>query len=281
MAHLLEKHYSATEKQMNNKQVTLRNSTIDIAKGLGIILVVFGHNWVVLHEKGELFRVIFSFHVPLFFFLSGIFIKESSSLKHFVSSRFHSLLKPYFVILSLLGLVKVNFEFLKTGSIDSASGYFQGVLYGVGRTIDWVPLWFLPNLFIASFAALLFIKYVRVEWILWLCLPVILIIGVWVLGPADLPWSIDILPISLGFLLFGYLCKDFAQAMVFSWRLFLLALASFVALHYYFDETIDLNLRIYGDFAISTIQACLGIYLCVAIACILNSFEPIKRVGEF
>ncbi|MEO7862090.1 MAG: acyltransferase family protein [Nitrospirales bacterium] len=65
----------------------LRNKTVDIAKGLGILLVVFGHNWIVLHEKGELFRVIFSFHVPLFFFLSGIFFKETTSLFSLIRSR--------------------------------------------------------------------------------------------------------------------------------------------------------------------------------------------------
>ena len=38
-----------------------RNTTIDVAKGIGIILVVAGHNWSVLHPKGEVFRIIFSF----------------------------------------------------------------------------------------------------------------------------------------------------------------------------------------------------------------------------
>jgi fucose 4-O-acetylase-like acetyltransferase len=46
-----------------------RNATIDIARGIGIILVVLGHNWLVLEDKGELFRVIYSFHLPRLFFV--------------------------------------------------------------------------------------------------------------------------------------------------------------------------------------------------------------------
>lgn len=26
--------------------------------------VVFGHNWIALHDSGELFRIVFSFHMP-------------------------------------------------------------------------------------------------------------------------------------------------------------------------------------------------------------------------
>lgn len=29
---------------------------VDIARGLGIAAVVLGHNWIVLNDRGELFR---------------------------------------------------------------------------------------------------------------------------------------------------------------------------------------------------------------------------------
>ena len=40
---------------------------IDAAKGIGIILVVLGHIWLI--GPGQ--KIINSFHMPLFFFLSG------------------------------------------------------------------------------------------------------------------------------------------------------------------------------------------------------------------
>lgn len=55
---------------------------IDKAKGIGIILVVYGHvargifnAGIPMNEKsfGIIDSVIYSFHMPLFFFLSGFF----------------------------------------------------------------------------------------------------------------------------------------------------------------------------------------------------------------
>ncbi len=41
-----------------------RKAIVDIATGIGIILVVLGHNWVVENELKEVARIIFSFHMP-------------------------------------------------------------------------------------------------------------------------------------------------------------------------------------------------------------------------
>lgn len=46
-----------------------RDSVIDIAKGIGIFLVVFGHVPLPM----DLITPIYLFHMPLFFFLSGMF----------------------------------------------------------------------------------------------------------------------------------------------------------------------------------------------------------------
>jgi fucose 4-O-acetylase-like acetyltransferase len=50
-----------------------RNATIDILKGLGIILVVIGHSGC----PQPLGDFISSFHMPLFLIASGVFFKES------------------------------------------------------------------------------------------------------------------------------------------------------------------------------------------------------------
>lgn len=48
-------------------ETNIRNRSIDVLKGIGIILVVFNH---VSWGKG-VFTYIQSFHMPLFFVLSG------------------------------------------------------------------------------------------------------------------------------------------------------------------------------------------------------------------
>ena len=259
-----------------------RNSTLDITKGIGIILVVFGHNWAVLHEGGELFRVIFSFHMPLFLFLSGIFLRESDSLKIFLRLRINSLIKPYFVTLLLLGVAKFSIEAIKTKALPSKYyEYIEGILYATGRTIDWGPLWFLPHLFLASFATLLVIKFIQSSRVQLIILVLALACGVMILNPTDLPWSLDLVPISSSFILAGYIARCLVKEMTFDLIYFLVAITIFVSLHFFFDVTLDLNLRLYGELFISTLQAFSGIYLCLSLSVLLANCKVLNEVLSY
>lgn len=55
-----------------------RNSVIDIAKGIGIILVILGH---LVSYEDYISSYIFSFHMPLFFFITGYLTKDNSDWK--------------------------------------------------------------------------------------------------------------------------------------------------------------------------------------------------------
>ena len=102
---------------------TAHNNYITIAKALGIILMVIGHSGC----PQVLFRIIYLFHMPLFFFCSGIFYneisnKESASL--FLKKRIMGLYVP-FVKWSLLFLLFHNL-FLAVGIYNSEYGYEGG-----------------------------------------------------------------------------------------------------------------------------------------------------------
>jgi fucose 4-O-acetylase-like acetyltransferase len=68
------------------RAATSRVEWVDRAKGIGISLVVFGHVWRGLIQAGRmpstshtfLDSLVYAFHVPLFFFLSGMFLQRSS-----------------------------------------------------------------------------------------------------------------------------------------------------------------------------------------------------------
>ena len=53
-----------------------RKKYIDVLKGIGIFLVVFGHVTHIL----ELREYIWNFHMPLFFFISGFLFNSSKYL---------------------------------------------------------------------------------------------------------------------------------------------------------------------------------------------------------
>ena len=57
----------------------------DKAKGIGIILLVAGH---LFTHNSIPFALIFAFHMPLFFFISGIFFKPEASIKKLFFSYF-------------------------------------------------------------------------------------------------------------------------------------------------------------------------------------------------
>ncbi len=278
-----------------------RNVTIDIVKGLGIILVVLGHNsWVGSPDNAELSRVIFSFHVPLFFFLSGIFLRESDDLRSFLWSKADSLLKPYFVVLIFLGVLKLILSIAMNLVEAPTFQYILGVLWGNGITIPWPPLWFLSHLFISLSFSFFVLKLTKGMPILYLILIVLLmfLIGLsaislfwlpttFINAPVTfnslpgLPWGLDITLITSTFILAGYMLHDKIKNFNFNLNIFFVALVIFTSMHYYFDETIDLNMRSYGNSVISSIQAITGIYITISIAALLNRYKYGKKMLSY
>lgn len=94
-----------------------RITWIDYAKGIGIILVVLGHTLRGLRSSGILteeagFRFvdawIYSFHMPLFFLLSGLFAnrKINHGAVSFIRDKFATLAYPYLVWSTLQTLMQ-------------------------------------------------------------------------------------------------------------------------------------------------------------------------------
>ena len=271
-----------------------RNMHIDIAKGIGILLVVFGHNYLVSNHKGELFNIIFSFHVPLFFFLSGLFFNPSRSLSYTAVTKIDSILKPYFVTLFLLGFVYAVFKDINLPT------YIFGVIYGNGLNIYWIPMWFLTHLFaVTIFSWFVIYGFEKLELnktIRYMILCSLLIIGVrlvklfWIKDVLffghnytlpGLPFSIDILFITSFYFLIGYSLKGYFLNFNPSLSTNLLTLSAFIICHIYFDKTIDLNLRTYNGIILSTIEALSGIYLTLSISYLLQFRTIIARIFAY
>lgn len=68
-----------------------REKNIDIIKGILILLVVIGHSC-----DGIVHDIIFLFHMPLFFIISGLFIRKESLDRQYLKKRLSKMLVPYF-----------------------------------------------------------------------------------------------------------------------------------------------------------------------------------------
>ena len=81
----------------------IRDITFDIAKGIGIVLVVIGHyipdnapSWYI-----GFVSFVYHFHMPLFFMIAGFFYERSIKkigYWRFVRSKFERLMFPYFIL---------------------------------------------------------------------------------------------------------------------------------------------------------------------------------------
>lgn len=78
------------------------NTQLDILKGFAILLVVLGHSVQTFATKGQfdnylLFRIIYSFHMPLFMFLSGAAAAYSIRPMNFdlLKRKFYMLVIPF------------------------------------------------------------------------------------------------------------------------------------------------------------------------------------------
>lgn len=58
---------------------------IDILKGMGIILMILGH----MHFDDQIFgKIVYAFHMPLFFCISGYLYNRPEDSKHYVLKKY-------------------------------------------------------------------------------------------------------------------------------------------------------------------------------------------------
>lgn len=118
-----------------------RIESIDIAKGIGILLMVMGHTGF----GGVFDKLINTFHMPLFFFVSGYFYRphKTKSFKEYLIHQINVLIVPYIVF--ALSYEVLHYVF--TGEI-SVQYFVKSLLSSNHNRIDVAgALWFLLALF--------------------------------------------------------------------------------------------------------------------------------------
>ena len=123
-----------------------RKKEIDFAKGLGILSVMLGHSITLM--VNPLNTLILSFHMPLFFFLSGMTIKSEYAFRIFTWKKINSLGSAIIVseLLYVIAGLLVDVFWLKRISL-STFAYLKGF-----------DNWFLISLLAASIVAFIVIK---------------------------------------------------------------------------------------------------------------------------
>lgn len=258
-----------------------RVAYIDIAKGIGILLIVLGHNDLSEYHP-FLHKFVYSFHIPLFFFLSGMFFKPERPFRDLVKRRFDTLLKPFLFIIFAIYLFEAGFGNM---TFPVMLGRIAKSLYANGFYLDWVQLWFIPHLFavnLFAFAA----WHALFKRIPWLWLRLIALFGMLALGVATmkyfmpfslapfsertlngLPFSLDLALASSFFFLLGYEVNQKSLEKFFASPLTLFgSFGALLALNLLTDAPIDFNTRTYSSLWINTAEALIGIGLVLSLS---------------
>ena len=270
--------------------------TLDVARGIGILLVVLGHNAVFRESSHELYEAIYLFHMPLFFFVSGVTFRLASPGET-LRKRARALLVPYFA----MGVLAI---LLSSDTLNEV----RGVLYGTGHTIRFVPLWFLPCLFVVSVSVALVMGAARMQlpqedferWrprLLAGVAVVALIGGSWVLAsglfarppftdasgrPIGLPWSLDLLPFVLAIFTAGILfcrsrvIRDCPKPVVV-----MICAAAVLAFLVMNGVSLDLNYRRMTNVPAVLAGIAAGIGLVFSLATLVAQIAAISRVFAY
>lgn len=175
-----------------------RNRVIDIAKGIGIMLVVYTHTKCYAHDA------IYIFIMPLFFTLSGYFFNEERPLWDNIKVKFKTLIIPYcfyFILLESLFIIIHKF-------------FYQNVYFNWEIFLKpyWVvgPMWFLLGLFFTSVFFAIIAKCFKNTYVI-IALSILLGIIGYLLSiyKISLPIYIDSALSMIIFYCFGYFLRKF------------------------------------------------------------------------
>jgi fucose 4-O-acetylase-like acetyltransferase len=218
-----------------------RADWVDYAKAIGIVLVVYGHVARGVFNAGIEFQesiyrsidsIIYSFHMPLFFFLSGLFFYQSllkRGGKSLIFNKIDTIIYPYLVWSIFQGLIQV---FLSKYTNSNVS------LYEVFSLI-WEPraqFWFLYALFILFVVSTLIYTKIKVDSVMFFIPAAILYIFPGLLPELNV---FNFISQGLVFFCFGLFFTQYFKIETFSnFRVFTGLLSLFIVgqwlFHFYF-----------------------------------------------
>lgn len=128
-----------------NKSGNGRQIELDVAKGIGIVLVVWAH----ANAPGSQF--INQFHMPFFFFISGIlYINKGRSIKEYSIAKCKNLLAPFWWWNIIFFPVFYILYYWKNWSLGVAIKQILEIIFTVNKVPFLGATWFLPALFWTS-----------------------------------------------------------------------------------------------------------------------------------
>lgn len=268
----------------------MKDNYISTAKAIGIILMVVGH----AISQNFAYRVIYMFHMPLFFFCSGYFYKVPTSLDgvgKFARKRIKGLYFPFvkwgvlFMMLHnlfcdwhLYNIPDTNYY-----SISDHLYRFRSLLLtmtGQEQLLD--PFWFLKELLLSSMliCVVTFVlrkydfKYKDIA--VWLLFIFLTVITKYYKFGLPIIWNVSIMFLSATFVYAGYMFRKIERDHYYSYTGLILSIGTILLFVWVRNDYLDMlwytsyNVLLYIPFAL------IGVYMIFAVSKLIERYS-VKR----
>ena len=102
----------------------------DMLKGITILAVILGHS-----DLQMLIHIIFVFHMPCFFLISGYFLSFEDNINKFIEKKAKRLLIPYALTCSAICFLSIPINFYLGKDVNlNLKNWIYGSIYGAGTT---------------------------------------------------------------------------------------------------------------------------------------------------
>jgi acyltransferase len=224
---------------------------IDNLRTLAILLMVFAHTNHIKAEISSEIIYIYSFHMPLFFFISGLTLnpKKNQGWKKFLTRKISTLLIPYFFF-SLLGYGLFLMTDYPNFSFSSFANALYRIIYADTDLLAFAydgPLWFLPCLFLTE-VEFYFISFLKKGAQIGV-IGVLVVLG-FVYGPRFryVPWTAAASCLALLFYWVGFLLKDKIPALKSPFKPRIILLGIMISLLFsYLNGPVSMAVDYYGN----------------------------------
>lgn len=209
---------------MTKTEISKRDNTLDVLKGIGIWFVILGHMFIPDSIK----FYVFSFHMPLFFIITGILYNhqkyEKCTVREFLKDGFKKYIRMYIFFAILIFLFDGVFVNALKVYLDKSEGLsvlitqnFLGLLFTTMRN-NWITaggsIWFLMSLFWSRIFVFLILKHIKKDIFRVGVATLIVLLG-YLLSYFNiiqlLPWSIGTSLITSVFVLLGFYLKQYGM----------------------------------------------------------------------
>jgi len=267
---------------------------VDVVKGIVMILVIISHTeeHFMPGQMVTLKIPIYSFHMPLFFFVSGYLFSMKGNFKEFVKGKCKRILVPYFC----LGTLLVLFDTFWQGRNAFGNPWFQpqrflGGMFNLIFQCRFWTLWFIACLFWLNIIFYIIVSRTDTERKRVMIVTIMAVAGCvyFLFGGWSLPWNIDVCFTTMPFFYVGYRCRksDFVNQKILGnkhkWLMFVgFILLDAVCTIINFKVTgqyLELWGNMYGIAPLVYIAAFAGIFAVIILADACRGFAPFKYIG--